>query len=116
VIRRDRELLARLTKVNSRLGAVVIELLEHQDDDGLPAAGLRPLGEHLAALGADLLARADELDSVIDAEPDNTDQKTKNSQFSYSERPEISRGITVDAIGGSTIEAHDRHESRHHDV
>jgi hypothetical protein len=75
VIARDRELLARVARVNTRLGAVVLELFEHQDGGELPAAGVRELGQHLAGLAADLLARAEELDGravdrvIIDARP-----------------------------------------------
>ena len=32
MIERDRELLARLARVNNRIGAVTLELFEHQDD------------------------------------------------------------------------------------
>jgi hypothetical protein len=71
VILRDRELLARVARVNTRLGEVVVELMAQQDDGQLPAHGVRKLGQQLTGLGADLLARAQELDrrtidSVID--------------------------------------------------
>ncbi|MGH3951258.1 MAG: hypothetical protein ACRDSE_19435 [Pseudonocardiaceae bacterium] len=56
VIARDRELLVRAVRVNTELGRAVVELLYHTDGGELPAAGLRALGEHLAGLGADLLA------------------------------------------------------------
>jgi hypothetical protein len=75
VIERDRELLARAARVNTRFGAVVVELFEHQDGGELPAAGVRELGQHLAELSAELLARAAELDGrtidrvIIDAQP-----------------------------------------------
>jgi hypothetical protein len=62
MIERDRALLARLAQVNRQLGAFVLDLIEHQDGGELPAAGLRDLGNGLVALGADVLARADELD------------------------------------------------------
>jgi hypothetical protein len=71
----DRELLARLARVNKHLGAVVVELFEHQDGGELPADGARELGQHLVELGADLLKRAAELDSriigrvIIDSQP-----------------------------------------------
>jgi hypothetical protein len=75
VIERDRELLARLARVNKHLGAATLELLEYQDGGELPAAGVRDLGQHLSELGADLLVRAAELDGrtidrvIIDAIP-----------------------------------------------
>jgi hypothetical protein len=74
VIERDRELLARLARVNNRIGAVTLELFEHQDGGELPAAGVRELGQLLAILAADLLARSAELDGrtiervIIDAQ------------------------------------------------
>lgn len=64
LIRRDRELLARLSAVNMRLGEAVVELIHHQDGGELPADGLRALGTHLRGLSTDLLNRADELDAV----------------------------------------------------
>jgi hypothetical protein len=75
VIERDRELLARLARVNRHLGEVVVELMTGQDGGELPAAGVRDLGQRFVALGADLLARAEELDGnpvtrvIIDAQP-----------------------------------------------
>jgi hypothetical protein len=75
MIERDRELLARVARVNTRLGAVVLDLFEGLDGGELPAAGVRELGQHLVGLAADLLARAEELDGrvvgrvVIDARP-----------------------------------------------
>ncbi|HWE89268.1 MAG TPA: hypothetical protein VG317_07370 [Pseudonocardiaceae bacterium] len=71
MIRADRELLARLTRTNTRLGDVVIELINRQDSGQIAAEGWRALGEHLAGLGADMIRRADELDAarvtVLDA-------------------------------------------------
>jgi hypothetical protein len=46
--------------------AVVLDMLDHLDDGMLPAAELRALGEQLAALGADLLTRAAELERVVE--------------------------------------------------
>lgn len=71
VIERDRELLARVARVNRGLGAVVVELLDRQDRGELPAEGVRELGQRLADLGAELLARAAELDHhpVIEGDP-----------------------------------------------
>ncbi|MFF5986876.1 hypothetical protein [Prauserella flavalba] len=68
MIRRDRELLARLSAVNTHLGEAVVELLHRQDGGQLPADGLRLLGKHLQELTTDLIARADELDA-IESEP-----------------------------------------------
>jgi hypothetical protein len=62
VIRSDRELLARLARVNAYLGAAVVELMTRQDGGELPAEGVRELGWRLSELAADLLARADEID------------------------------------------------------
>jgi hypothetical protein len=62
VILRDRELLARVARVNTHLGEVVVELMTQQDDGQLPAHGVRELGQRLTGLSADLLARAQELD------------------------------------------------------
>ena len=68
MIKRDRELLARVARVNGRLGKVVLELFQYQDGGELPATGVRELGQALTALGADLLTRAAELDvRIIDA-------------------------------------------------
>jgi hypothetical protein len=64
MIERDRALLARLRQVNQQMGAFVVELMTGQDGGELPAAGLRELGNGLCALGADVLARADELDGL----------------------------------------------------
>jgi hypothetical protein len=60
VLREDRVLLARLTRTNSCLGDVVLELISHQEGGEIAAEGWRAVGEHLANLGADLIARADE--------------------------------------------------------
>ncbi|MBK1786968.1 hypothetical protein [Prauserella cavernicola] len=64
MIRRDRELLARLSTVNTHLGEAVVELLHRQDGGRLPADGLRLLGHHLQDLTVDLIERADELDAI----------------------------------------------------
>jgi hypothetical protein len=70
VLERDRELLARVARVNGRVGKVVLELIQHQDGGELPAAGVNELGQALTQLGADLLTRAAELEHVIiDAPP-----------------------------------------------
>lgn len=59
---RDRELLAGLSKVNSRIGNVTVELLSMQADDAGYAAGLRTLAGQLVQIGAALAQRAGELD------------------------------------------------------
>ncbi|PRX50484.1 hypothetical protein B0I33_102606 [Prauserella shujinwangii] len=64
MIARDRALLARLRHVNQHLGDVVLALMACQDGGELPADGCRALGEHLTALGHELVARADELDAL----------------------------------------------------
>jgi hypothetical protein len=75
VIERDRELLARVARVNQHLGAVVIDLMTRQDGGELPPGEVRDLGQHLAELSADLLARAAELEGrtighvIIDTGP-----------------------------------------------
>ncbi|KID30961.1 hypothetical protein [Prauserella rugosa] len=65
MIRRDRELLADLSAVNTRLGEAVVELLAHQDGGELPPEGLRVIGEHLQRLAGRLLRRAAELEARI---------------------------------------------------
>lgn len=65
MIAKDRELLARLAQVNRNVGAGVVELLHRQDGGELPADGLRALGDILATLGADLRARAEELECRV---------------------------------------------------
>jgi len=62
MIERDRELLAKVGRVNQHIGNVIVEMLTEQDGGELPADGVRDLGRNLAELGADLLARAAELD------------------------------------------------------
>lgn len=64
MIERDRELLVRLGRFNRYLGAVVVELLQHQDGGELPAEGLCALADRLSALAAELHARAAEIDGV----------------------------------------------------
>ena len=62
---RDRELLAALSKVNSTIGSVTVELLTLQPDDAAYAAGLRtPLGRQLVHIGVALTRRAGELDGT----------------------------------------------------
>ncbi|WP_020642558.1 hypothetical protein [Amycolatopsis balhimycina] len=59
---RDRELLAGLSKMNSRIGSVTVELLTLQANDARYAAALRTLARQLAQVGAALARRASELD------------------------------------------------------
>ena len=59
---RDRELLAGLSKVNSKIGTVTVELLTLQTDEAGYAAGLRTLAGQLMVIGAALAQRAGELD------------------------------------------------------
>ncbi|WP_410563832.1 hypothetical protein [Amycolatopsis sp. cmx-4-61] len=61
---RDRELLAALSKVNSTIGSVTVELLTLQPDDAAYAAGLRTLGRQLVHIGVALTRRAGELDGT----------------------------------------------------
>lgn len=67
MIRRDRELLADLSAVNTWLGEAVVDLLARQDGGELPPDGLRVLGEHLHRLGMRLQHRAAQLDSRLAA-------------------------------------------------
>jgi hypothetical protein len=78
VIGRDRELLARIARVNDSAGQVVLAILGDRERCDPEPARLRALGQTYAALGADLLARAAELDGrmvehtqrvIIDARP-----------------------------------------------
>jgi hypothetical protein len=70
VIERDRELLAKVARVNGRIGEVVLELFRFQDGGDLPSAGVRELGQTLSEVGADLLTRAAEpVARRIDAPP-----------------------------------------------
>jgi hypothetical protein len=71
--RRDRELLARVSRVNTRLGRAVLELIHEQRDGEIPPEGLRALADVLRKLTLDLDARADEIDRpVIEAPPQST--------------------------------------------
>jgi hypothetical protein len=63
MIERDRKLMTRLRRVNLQLGQVAVDLMSQQDGGELPAVPLRVLGQNLAALGEELIARAAELDT-----------------------------------------------------
>jgi hypothetical protein len=60
--RQDRELLARIARVNDTSGQVMLAILGDQDRCDPDAVRLRALGKTYGELGADLLARAAELD------------------------------------------------------
>lgn len=59
---RDRVLLTGLSKVNSKIGSVTVELLTLQANDPSYAAGLRTLASQLMQIGVALAQRAGELD------------------------------------------------------
>ena len=64
-MKRDRELLAGLSRVNAEIGNATIRLLTLQVDDAEYAAELRQLGRDLVRIGAELAARAGELDGQL---------------------------------------------------
>ncbi|WP_007026062.1 hypothetical protein [Saccharomonospora iraqiensis] len=64
MLHHDRELLARLARLNRHLGAVVVELLHHQHDGELPADGLTALADRFADLTTELRTRAAERDNT----------------------------------------------------
>lgn len=64
MIEKDRELMARAMRVNQSLGVATMMMLHRQDGGELPAGELRTVGEYLERLGADMIARAGELDAV----------------------------------------------------
>lgn len=68
MIGRDRELLARIARMNGAIGKAAVGALTTLNEGMLSATHLRDLGAELAALAADITARADELDGV-DAGP-----------------------------------------------
>ncbi|WP_307793093.1 hypothetical protein [Amycolatopsis sp. MtRt-6] len=61
---RDRELLAALSKVNTKIGSVTVELLALQSDDARYATALRTLGCQLIQIGVALVRHASELDGA----------------------------------------------------
>ncbi|MFD9963646.1 hypothetical protein [Amycolatopsis sp. NPDC058986] len=65
--KRDRELFARLSRINSEFGEIVLRLLTVQYEDARFSEGLRLLGEAHSALGRELLERADELRDQLDS-------------------------------------------------
>ncbi|MEU4254174.1 hypothetical protein AB0F15_42960 [Amycolatopsis sp. NPDC026612] len=84
---RDRELLAALSKVNSKIGSVTVELLTLQPDDAAYAAGLHTLGRQLIHIGVALTGRAGELDgteldpiSLLNAPDTENHDRTEQSE------------------------------------
>jgi hypothetical protein len=65
MIERDRKLLARVARANDTAGQVVLAILGDYDRPDPEPARMRALGRELAELGADLLARAAELDGRV---------------------------------------------------
>jgi hypothetical protein len=80
MIERDRELLARAGRVNQQLGAVIVELMQHQDGGQLPAQGLRSLADHLAGLSRDLYARVAELQAIEAGRPIVVDTRRDDTE------------------------------------
>ncbi|WP_410671454.1 hypothetical protein [Amycolatopsis sp. cmx-4-68] len=64
-MKRDRELLAGLSRVNAEIGNATIRLLTLQVNDAEYAAELRQLGRDLVRIGVVLAARAGELDGLL---------------------------------------------------
>lgn len=64
-MKRDRELLAGLSRVNAEIGNATIRLLTLQANDAEYAAELRQLGRDLVRIGVVLAARAGELDGRL---------------------------------------------------
>lgn len=62
MIGQDRELLARIARVDDSAGKVVLAILGDRERCDPEPARLRALGQTYTMLGADLLARAAELD------------------------------------------------------
>lgn len=70
----DARLLRRLSDVNQAMAPVLLLLLERWQNDldgGLPPTDdLRSVGKDLVELGRDMIARADEVDRVATAPPE----------------------------------------------
>lgn len=60
----DRRLLSRLRRINASVGEIVLALMDTDNNVGLHADGLRDVGQALRTLGADMIARADEIDAT----------------------------------------------------
>lgn len=70
MIARDRELLARISRVNSTLGSATVELLNNLQDGTLNPSHLRAIGAYLRQLSEEVMARADEIDGrALDPAP-----------------------------------------------
>lgn len=69
MIRRDRELLARMATVNTNLSEVLLHMLDRQGSDELNPDDLRNVGEAFRQLGVDMVSRADEIERTIDRPP-----------------------------------------------
>jgi hypothetical protein len=61
VHKRDREILARIAKVNTECGRITVHLLSMQPDDIAYADGLSQLGHAFIHLGHELVGRAEEV-------------------------------------------------------
>jgi hypothetical protein len=83
---RDREVLVGLSKVNSRIGKVTVELLTLQPNDMRYAAALRTLGGQLINIGTALAQRASELDGTDLVPTSSLDTPAKN----LNDRTELS--------------------------
>lgn len=71
MIEADRALLARLSRINQTIAAAIPVLLPAAPHKPLRAEGLRLLATRLEEVVVDLRARADEVDRVIEAEPES---------------------------------------------
>jgi hypothetical protein len=67
VEKRDRELFARLSRINTEYGELVLHLLSIQYNATEFAKGVRQLGEAHACLGRELTERADELTKQLES-------------------------------------------------
>lgn len=65
MIHEDREVLARLARLNQGIAKSVPELLEHQDGGLLPATGLRALADSLSAMADELTRRAEDIERHV---------------------------------------------------
>jgi len=64
VLKRDRELFARIAAVNRACGEITIRLLSMQPDEEAYASGLLQLGQAFQHLGSELAERATDLTSM----------------------------------------------------
>jgi len=63
VLKRDRELLARVAQVHRATGDITLELLALEIDDKAYSLGLRQIGQAFGQLATELVARAEELNA-----------------------------------------------------